>query len=67
MGANVCSLTNKEISQLKSVVQFNSLISVFAGTREGDVYSFGIVCHEIIDCSGPFNSHDDYGIGADGL
>ena len=23
------------------------------------MYSFGIICHEIIQCSGPFNTYDD--------
>ena len=30
------------------------------------MYSLGIICHEIIDGSGPFNTYDDSGIGADG-
>ncbi|KAL5251741.1 hypothetical protein ACHWQZ_G014786 [Mnemiopsis leidyi] len=34
--------------------------SIF-GSKEGDVYSFGVICHEILECSGPFNTHDHQG------
>lgn len=35
-----------------------------SGTKEGDVYSFGIICHEVLENCGPFNTSDegcDYG------
>ena len=40
-------------------------IMILSGTKAGDVYSFGIICHEVLECSGPFNTRHDHGLDAE--